>query len=58
MVCLGVQSCVVFFGYALLFSRAGISAWYARTRGLFSGVLAVVFGIFSLKVVTTELETS
>lgn len=45
-----IQSSLIFFGYALLFSNARISSLYERSRRIFSGVFAIGFGAAALKV--------
>lgn len=45
-----IQSSLIFFGYALLFSNAHFSSLYERSRRLFSGVFAIGFGAAALMV--------
>ncbi|ROO34939.1 LysE family translocator [Salinisphaera orenii] len=45
-----IQSSLIFFGYALLFSDARISSFYKRSRRFFSGVFALGFGAAAFKV--------
>ena len=50
----GVQSFVIFHGYALLFSNARISRGYFRLRRWLQGAFALAFGAASLKILTTR----
>ena len=52
---IGVQSAVVFCGYAFLFSRAGPVRAYRRAARWINGVSAVFFAGFSLKLLTARL---
>jgi len=51
----GLQSFVIFHGYALLFSNARISRGYFRIRRGLEGVFALAFGAASLKVLTARI---
>jgi len=51
----GLQSVIVFHGYALLFSNAPLIAGYTRLRRWFEGVFAVVFATAGLKILTAHL---
>ena len=53
---IGVQSFVIFHGYALLFSNGAMARLYARLRRWFDGVFAVAFGIAGFKVLATRLN--
>ena len=54
---IGAQSAVVFLGYALLFSRPGPVAVYARAARAIQGISAVLFAGFSLKLLTARIGT-
>ncbi|MES1940988.1 lysine exporter protein LysE/YggA [Salinisphaera sp. T5B8] len=45
-----LQSSLIFFGYALLFSNAPVSSFYKRSSRFFSGVFALGFGVAAFKV--------
>lgn len=47
-------SCMVFFGYALLFSTPRVVAGYQKMRRWFEGAFAILFGAASLKILTTK----
>lgn len=51
----GVQSALIFHGYALLFSNARIARGYARLRRWLEAAFALAFGAASLKVLTARL---
>lgn len=52
----GLQSVIVFHGYALLFSSAPITAGYTKLRRWFETVFALAFGAAGLKILTTPLD--
>ncbi len=52
----GIQSFLVFHGYALLFSSPPMMAGYARLRRWFEAVFALVFGAAGIKILTTDLD--
>jgi threonine efflux protein len=52
---IGVQSFLIFHGYALLFSNGAIARLYARLRRWFDSVFAVAFGIAGFKVLAARL---
>ena len=52
----GLQSAIVFHGYALLFSSGRIAGLYARLRRWFEAAFALAFGAASLKVLTARLQ--
>ena len=54
---IGVQSTVVFLGYAFLFSRSGPVAFYRRAARWIQGVSALCFAGFSLKLLTARIGT-
>ena len=51
----GVQSTMIFTGYAWLFSNGGVARGYVRLRRWFEGAFAVIFAGASLKVLTARL---
>lgn len=51
----GLQSAIVFHGYALLFSSRVITRVYLKLRRGFEAVFAVAFGIAGVKVLTARL---
>ena len=53
----GAQSLVVFHGYAILFSSAVATRLYLRLRRGFEALFALGFGLASLKVLSTRLQT-
>lgn len=53
---IGVQSLIVFHGYALLFSSPPMAAGYARLRRWFEAVFAVAFAAAGLKILTARLS--
>jgi threonine efflux protein len=52
----GLQSFVIFHGYALLFSNRLITRVYLRLRRGFEAVFALAFGFAGIKVLTTRLS--
>ncbi len=52
---IGLQSFVVFHGYALPFSNSVITRLYMRLRRAFQAVFAIAFGVAGMKVLTTRL---
>ena len=52
----GIQSAVVFHGYALLFSSNKMTALYLRLKRWFEGAFALAFGAASLKILTAKLQ--
>ena len=52
----GLQSFIIFHGYALLFSNARISRGYLRIRRGLEGAFALAFGAASLKVLTARIQ--
>jgi threonine/homoserine/homoserine lactone efflux protein len=51
----GLQSLLLFHGYALLFSSPRLARSYARLRRWFEGVFAVAFAAAGLKILTARL---
>lgn len=52
----GLQSALVFHGYALAFSTQRMGRLYLRLRRWFEGVFAVAFGLAGLKLLTATLS--
>ena len=48
-------SCLVFFGYGLLFSTPRMIRGYAKMRRWFEASFAVLFGLAGLKILTTRI---
>ena len=55
IVAVGLQSFILFHGYAVLFSFAPVVRGYTRLRRWFEGVFAVAFGAASLKILTAKM---
>lgn len=53
----GLQSCFVFHGYALLFSSPIMTRIYLRLRRWFEGAFAIGFGAASFKILTAKIQT-
>ncbi len=53
---IGLQSLLLFHGYAFLFSSARVTAGYARMKRWFEAVFSLAFGAASLKILTTPLD--
>ncbi len=51
----GLQSTIVFHGYAILFSTPKVQAGYARLKWVFDGLFALFFGAAGLKILTTRV---
>ncbi len=51
---IGLQSFVIFHGYALIFSTPAIARGYGRMRRSFEAVFAVLFGVAGLKVLLSR----
>ena len=51
----GLQSAIVFHGYAMLFSRRAMMQGYLRARRPFEAVFALIFGAAGLKLLTLPL---
>ncbi len=56
IVAVGLQSFLIFHGYAILFSSATMTAGYAKLRRWFEAAFAVAFGIAGLKILTARLD--
>jgi threonine/homoserine/homoserine lactone efflux protein len=55
VIAVGVQSAVVFLGYAILFSRPAVRRGYARVVRWIQGLSAIIFAGFSLRLLTARL---
>ncbi len=55
IVAVGLQSMIIFHGYALLFSRPALVAVYTKMRRWFEAGFALAFGAAGLKILTTRL---
>ncbi len=53
----GIQSALIFLGYALLFSSARMVRVYSRFRRAFEAVFACVFGAAGFRILTARMET-
>lgn len=54
---IGVQSFIIFHGYALLFSSARIACFYLRMRRWVEGAFAIGFGAASFKILTAKIHS-
>lgn len=54
----GVQSFLVFHGYALLFSSQAMTRIYLKLRRWFEGAFAIGFGVASFKILTAKVQSS
>lgn len=52
---IGLQSLLLFHGYALLFSSPPLTAGYTKLRRWFEAVFAIAFAAASLKILTAKL---
>ncbi|MGE0503036.1 MAG: LysE family translocator [Rhizobiaceae bacterium] len=50
----GIQSALIFHGYALLFSMPRVARGYARLRRWFEGAFALAFGYAGFKILTAR----
>ena len=56
IVAVGIQSFVIFHGYAILFSSKAMTQLYLRLRRWFEGVFAIGFGAASFKILTARIQ--
>jgi threonine/homoserine/homoserine lactone efflux protein len=56
IVCIGLQSMIVFHCYAFLFSMAPVVDAYVRFRRWFEGLFAIGFGYASFKILMARLQ--
>lgn len=56
IVAVGLQSVLVFCGYAVMFSTPSLARGYLRLRRWFEGAFALGFGVAGLKVLTARLH--
>jgi len=54
----GLQSFLVFHGYALLFSSRAMTTVYLKLRRWFEGAFAIGFGAASFKILTAKVQSS
>lgn len=54
----GLQSFVVFHGYAMLFSSQAMTRIYLKLRRWFEGAFAIGFGAASFKILTAKVQSS
>lgn len=52
----GLQSFIIFHGYALVFSSAPMMAGYQRLRRWFEAIFAIAFGAAGLRILTARIE--
>jgi threonine efflux protein len=52
----GLQSLIIFHGYALLFSSELMITGYAKLRRWFEAIFAIAFGAAGLKILTARLD--
>ncbi len=52
----GLQSVLVFHGYAILFSSKPMTRLYLKTRRWFEGIFAIAFGLAGVKVLATRIQ--
>lgn len=52
---LGILACVIFTGYAVLFSRPALVLAYRRSRRVFESIFALMFGMAGIKILTSRL---
>ncbi|MCB9959133.1 MAG: LysE family translocator [Rhodospirillaceae bacterium] len=53
---LAIQNCLLFHGYALIFSTPGMTRRYLSARRWFEGAFALGFGAASVKIATARLQ--
>lgn len=56
VVSIALQSTVVFFGYAILFSSPAIVRGYLKLRRWFEGAFALAFGYAGFRILTAKLQ--
>lgn len=56
IVAIGVQSMLIFHGYAFLFSNGAMTRGYMRMRRWFDGAFALGFGAAGLRILTARLQ--
>jgi len=56
IVAVGIQSLIIFHGYAWLFSSAPMVTGYVKLRRWFEAIFAVAFGAAGLKILTARLD--
>ncbi|HVV79257.1 MAG TPA: LysE family translocator [Pseudolabrys sp.] len=57
VIAVGLQSALIFHGYALLFSSAPMARAYVRARRWFEAVFAAAFVLLGLKILSAKLQS-
>jgi threonine/homoserine/homoserine lactone efflux protein len=57
VIAVGIQSALIFHGYAILFSSAPMARAYIRARRWFEAVFAVAFVLLGLKILSAKLQS-
>lgn len=57
VIAVGIQSALIFHGYALLFSSAPMARGYVKARRWFEAVFAVSFVLLGLKILSAKLQS-
>jgi threonine/homoserine/homoserine lactone efflux protein len=57
VIAVGIQSALIFHGYALLFSSAPMARAYVRARRWFEAVFAAAFVLLGLKILSAKLQS-
>lgn len=56
IIAVGIQSFLIFHGYAILFSSSAMTRLYLRLRRSFEAVFAIGFGAASFKILTARIQ--
>lgn len=57
IIAVGIQSVLIFYGYAILFSSKAMTRVYLRLRRWFEGAFAIGFGAASFKIITAKIQS-
>ena len=57
IIAVGIQSVLIFHGYAILFSSKAMIRVYLRLRRWFEGAFAIGFGAASFKIITAKIQS-
>ena len=57
IIAVGIQSVLIFHGYAILFSSKAMTRVYLRLRRWFEGAFAIGFGAASFKIITAKIQS-
>ena len=57
IIAVGIQSVLIFHGYAILFSSKAMTRVYLRLRRWFEGTFAIGFGAASFKIITAKIQS-